>query len=149
MDGKLKRVKMVMAFLMLTLATSAVAALKGGQWQYTDVSTDAINGTVPLADSASVPVYQGSVQLDPAKEHDVASTATPGNFSVDASATSMILLNPRDTEGDMFSNPPLLRWQNQTLPAVSLVWAEAATPDVPLNPQPRRSLFLRTKPGWS
>lgn len=137
MDGKLKRVKMVMAFLMLTLATSAVAALKGGQWQYTDVSTDAINGTVPLADSASVPVYQGSVQLDPAKEHDVASTATPGNFSVDASATSMILLNPRDTEGDMFSNPPLLRWQNQTLPAVSLVWAEAATPDVPLNPQPR------------
>ncbi len=137
MDGKLKRVKMVMACLMLTLATPAVAALKGGQWQHTPVSTDAINGTPPIADSASVPVYQGSVQLDPAKEHDVVSTATPGNFSVDASATSMILINPSDTEGDRFSNPPLLRWQDQTPPAVSLVWAEAATPDAPLNPQPR------------
>lgn len=137
MDGKLKRVKMVMACLMLTLATPAVAALKGGQWQHTAVSTDAINGTPPIADSASVPVYQGSVQLDPTKEHNVASTATPGNFSVDASATSMILVNPGDTEGDMFSTPPLLRWQNQTLPAVSLVWAEAATSDVLLDPQPR------------
>lgn len=137
MDGKLKRVKMVMACLMLTLATPAVAALKGSQWQHTAVSTDAINGTPPIADSASVPVYQGSVQLDPAKEHNVASTATPGNFSVDASATSMILINPGDTEGDMFSTPPLLRWQNQTLPDVSLVWAEAATSDVPLDPQPR------------
>lgn len=35
MDGKLKRVKMVMACLMLTLATPAVAALKGSQWQHT------------------------------------------------------------------------------------------------------------------
>lgn len=137
MDGKLKRVKMVMACLMLTLATPAVAALKGSQWQHTAVSTDAINGTPPIADSASVPVYQGSIQLDPAKEHNVASTAMPGNFSVDASATSMILINPGDTEGDMFSTPPLLRWQNQTLPDVSLVWAEAATSDVPLDPQPR------------
>lgn len=84
-----------------------------------------------------MPVYQGSIQLDPAKEHNVASTAMPGNFSVDASATSMILINPGDTEGDMFSTPPLLRWQNQTLPDVSLVWAEAATSDVPLDPQPR------------
>lgn len=137
MDGKLKRVKMVMACLMLALATPAVAALKGGQWQHTAVSTDAINGTPPIADSASVPVYQGSVQLDPTEEHNVASTATPGNFSVDASASSMVLVNPGDTEGDMFSTPPLLRWQNQTLPAVSLVWAEAATSDVPLDPQPR------------
>ncbi|WP_064526232.1 adhesion domain-containing protein [Escherichia sp. B1147] len=137
MGGKLKRVKMVMAFLMLTLATPAVAALKGGQWQHVDVSTDAINGTPPIADSASVPVYQGSIQLDPSKEHDVAFSSTPGNFSVDATATSMLLINQHDTEGDLFANPPLLRWENQTLPAVSLVWAEAATPDAPLSPQPR------------
>ena len=136
MGGKLKRVKMVMAFLMLALATPA-AALKGGQWQHADVSTDAINGTPPIADSASVPVYQGSIQLDPSKEHDVAFSSTPGNFSVDATATSMLLINQHDTEGDLFANPPLLRWENQTLPAVSLVWAEAATPDAPLSPQPR------------
>ncbi|RZM98625.1 RatA-like protein [Escherichia sp. E4694] len=137
MGGTLKLIKAITAVLMLSLIAPAVAALKGGQWQQSDASTDAINGTPPIADSASVPVYQGSVQLDPAKEHDVASAATPSSFSVDASATSMMLINPSDTEGDMFNNPPLLRWQNQTLPAVSLVWAEAATPDVPLNPQPR------------
>ncbi|TGB85884.1 RatA-like protein [Escherichia sp. E3659] len=137
MGGTLKLIKAITAVLMLSLIAPAAAALKGGQWQQSDASTDAINGTPPIADSASVPVYQGSVQLDPTKEHNVASTATPGNFSVDASATSMILINPGDTEGDMFSTPPLLRWQNQTLPDVSLVWAEAATSDVPLDPQPR------------
>lgn len=35
-----------------------------------------------------------------------------------------------------FSTPPALRWENQTPPTVSLMWADAATPDVPLNPQP-------------
>lgn len=44
--------------------------------------------------------------------------------------------NPQDNEGDQFSTPPALRWENQTPPTVSLVWADAATPDVPLNPQP-------------
>nr|EFX6076102.1 RatA-like protein [Shigella boydii] len=116
---------------------SAHAALKGGQWQQPVMPTGAINGTAPFADSASVPVYQGSVQLDPTQTHDIANTAKPGEFSVDDTAANMILTNPQDTQGDTFDIPPLLRWENQTPPAVSLIWAEAATPDTPLNPQPR------------
>ncbi|WP_059225309.1 adhesion domain-containing protein [Escherichia albertii] len=122
-------------FAMMML--SAHAALKGGQWQQPVMPTGAINGTAPFADSASVPVYQGSVQLDPAQTHDIANTAKPGEFSVDDTAANMILTNPQDTQGDTFDIPPLLRWENQTPPAVSLIWAEAATPDTPLNPQPR------------
>ncbi|MDN3999404.1 DUF823 domain-containing adhesin [Escherichia albertii] len=122
-------------FAMMML--SAHAALKGGQWQQPVMPTGAINGTAPFADSASVPVYQGSVQLDPTQTHDVANTAKPGEFSVDDTAANMILTNPQDTQGDTFDIPPLLRWENQTPPAVSLIWAEAATPDTPLNPQPR------------
>ena len=122
-------------FAMMML--SAHAALKGGQWQQPVMPTGAINGTAPFADSASVPVYQGSVQLDPTQTHDIANTAKPGEFSVDDTAANMILTNPQDTQGDLFDIPPLLRWENQTPPAVSLIWAEAATPDTPLNPQPR------------
>lgn len=133
----LKPGKIITLLGLLAISLLPASAQAEVEWQMYPGSTAAFNGTPPIADSASVPVYQGSVQLDPTKEHNVASTATPGNFSVDASATSMILVNPGDTEGDMFSTPPLLRWQNQTLPAVSLVWAEAATSDVPLDPQPR------------
>lgn len=138
MDGYQKLAKwMLLALLMPMVMFSAQAALKGGPWIQPGISTGAINGTSPLADSASVPVYQGSIQLDPSKEHTIAFNAMPGDFSVDATATSMVLINPRDTEGDIFSNPPMLRWASHTQPAVSLVWAEAATPDTPLNPQPR------------
>ncbi|KLV66126.1 RatA-like protein [Citrobacter murliniae] len=138
MDGYQKLAKW-MIFLLLTPAVifPSQAALKGGQWIQPGISTGVISGTSPFADSASVPVYQGSVQLDPTTEHAVAFDAMPRDFSVDATATSMVLINPRDTEGDIFGSPPMLRWANQTLPAVSLVWTEAATPDVPLNPQPR------------
>ncbi|WP_459349928.1 adhesion domain-containing protein [Pseudocitrobacter cyperus] len=122
---------------MILVVMPVHAILKGGQWQPSGASTGAINGTAPLADSASVPVYQGSVQLDPATEHAVQFSAKPGEFSVDSTETSLILSNQRDTEGDLFDTPPLLRWENQTPPAVELVWAEAATPDTPLNPQPR------------
>ena len=38
-------------------------ALKSGTWQEVNTSTDAINGTVPLADGVTIPVYQGSIQL--------------------------------------------------------------------------------------
>lgn len=106
-------------------------------WQTWPASTAEFNGTPPTADSASVPVYQGSVQLDPTQTHDIANTAKPGEFSVDDTAANMILTNPQDTQGDTFDMPPLLRWENQIPPAVSLIWAEAATPDTPLNPQPR------------
>lgn len=130
--GKIIALTGVLASILLPAIVLAASA-----WQTYPGSTAEFNGTVPVADSASVPVYQGSIQLDPAQEHDVANTATPGNFSVDATASSLLLFNPRDTEGDIFATPPVLRWENQTPPAVSLVWAEAATPDTPLNPQPR------------
>ena len=41
-------------------------------WQDSSDTVGEFNGTVPTADSASIPVYQGSVFLDPAKTHEVA-----------------------------------------------------------------------------
>lgn len=121
---------MLAAFMLSDFARAGV------EWQTYPGSTGEFNGTVPIADSASVPVYQGSVQLDPAASHDVAFSAKPNEFSVDDDAANLIVANPQDSEGDQFSTPPALRWENQTPPTVSLVWADAATPDTPLNPQP-------------
>lgn len=151
MDGTLKLIKAITAVFLLFLSFQVGAVLKGGQWQQTGISTDAINGTVPGAESASVPVYQGSVQLDPSKTYDIQASVKPIAFSVDDTAARMILVNPHDPEGDLFSNPPVLGWQNQTPPAVSLVWADAATPDTPLSPQPRpdRSFCAQNLAGRS
>lgn len=151
MDGTLKLIKAITAVFLLFLSFQVGAVLKGGQWQQTGISTDAINGTVPGAESASVPVYQGSVQLDPSKTYDIQASVKPSAFSVDDTAARMILVNPHDPEGDLFSNPPVLGWQNQTPPAVSLVWADAATPDTPLSPQPRpdRSFCAQNLAGRS
>lgn len=138
MDGISKlysRMAFLLALLLVVLPVDA--ALKSGPWTPSTQSTGAVNGTVPLADSASATVYQGSILLEPTKEHDVANAAKPGDFSVDATAATMLLINPHDTEGDLFAEPPLLTWQDQTPPVASLVWAEAATPDTPLSPQPR------------
>ncbi|MCZ9275019.1 DUF823 domain-containing adhesin [Escherichia albertii] len=121
---------MLAAFMLSDFARAEV------EWQTYLGSTGEFNGTVPFADSASVPVYQGSVQLDPAASHDVAFSAKPNEFSVDDTAARLIVTNPQDIEGDQFTLPPTLRWENQTPPTVSLVWADAATPDTPLNPQP-------------
>ena len=121
---------MLAAFILSDFARAEV------EWQTYPDSTGEFNGTVPFADSASVPVYQGSVQLNPAESHDVGFSAKPNEFSVDDDAANLIVANPQDNEGDQFSTPPALRWENQTPPTVSLVWADAVTPDVPLNPQP-------------
>ncbi|MDI5472715.1 hypothetical protein MJO02_23610, partial [Salmonella enterica subsp. enterica serovar Montevideo] len=45
-------------------------------------------------------------------------------------------VNSTDTEGDLFSDPPTIAWENRQPPAMGLVWADAATPDTPLSPQP-------------
>ncbi|MEB7740624.1 DUF823 domain-containing adhesin [Escherichia coli] len=138
MDGISKlysRMAFLLALLLVVLPVDA--ALKSGPWTPSTQSTGAVNGTVPLADSASVPVYQGSTQLDPAKEYDIPNTAKPGEFSADATAATMLLTNEHDTEGDLFADPPQMIWENQASPSASLVWAEAATPDTPLNPQPQ------------
>lgn len=102
-------------------------------WQDSSDTVGEFNGTVPTADSASIPVYQGSVFLDPAKTHEVAFTAKPSEFSADISVSKLLVTNPQDREGDIISTP---RWENQTPPTVSLVWADAATPDTLLDPQP-------------
>lgn len=95
-------------------------------WQDSSDTVGEFNGTVPTADSASIPVYQGSVFLDPTKTHEVAFTAKPSEFNADVSVSKLLVTNPQDREGDIIATP---RWENQTPPAVSLVWADAATPD--------------------
>ena len=82
-------------------------------WQDSSDTVGEFNGTVPTADSASIPVYQGSVFLDPAKTHEVAFTAKPSEFSADISVSKLLVTNPQDREGDIISTP---RWENQTPP---------------------------------
>ncbi|ECD9608981.1 hypothetical protein FNZ18_06260 [Salmonella enterica subsp. salamae] len=139
MDGKL-HCKLYRLLLALLLAIGvcimpAAANLKGGTWQELEQSTDAINGTVPVADGAIIPVYQGSVMLTPDKTHQVGFAAMPKDFSVDDASSAMQVINPLDAEGDIFAIPSLF-WENQQSPAAGLIWADAATPDEPLNPQP-------------
>lgn len=132
----------VVHFLLTLLIMFAVsiapaqALLKGGTWQELNSVTGAVNGTAPLADGAIIPLYQGSTLLDPSKTHDIEFSAMPRDFSADATSTSMRAVNSTDTEGDLFSDPPTIAWENRQPPAMGLVWADAATPDTPLSPQP-------------
>lgn len=132
----------VVHFLLTLLIMFAVsiapaqALLKGGTWQELNSVTGAVNGTAPLADGAIIPLYQGSTLLDPSKNHDIEFSAMPRDFSADATSTSMRAVNSTDTEGDLFSDPPTIAWENRQPPAMGLVWADAATPDTPLSPQP-------------
>lgn len=139
MDGKLHNKIYRFILLLLLIAGTGMAPvsanLKGGAWQELNVSTGAINGTVPRADGAQVPVYQGSTLLKADRPNQVSYTAMPRDFSVDATSRAMQVVNEQDTEGDLFPAIPLA-WENQQPPAVGLVWADAATPDEPLNPQP-------------
>lgn len=137
-----RQVNKVLSFLMtlLVMLTASIAPaqalLKGGTWQQLHSATGAVNGTIPRADGAIIPVYQGSMLLDPTQTYDIAFTAMPRDFSADATSTSMRAVNSTDTEGDLFSEPPTIAWENQQPPVISLVWADAATPDTPLSPQP-------------
>lgn len=139
MDGKLH--KKIYRFILLLLLMAGVcivpasANLKGGTWQELASSTGAINGTVPRADGALVPVYQGSTRLKTDQTNSVSYTAMPRDFSVNTDGRAMQAVNEQDTEGDIFPAFPLT-WENDTPPAVGLVWADAATPDEPLVPQP-------------
>ncbi|WP_404947248.1 adhesion domain-containing protein [Salmonella enterica] len=137
-----RQVNKVVHFLLTLLIMFAVsiapaqALLKGGTWQELNSVTGAVNGTAPLADGAIIPLYQGSTLLDPSKTHDIEFSAMPRDFSADATSTSMRAVNSTDTEGDLFSDPPTIAWENRQPPAMGLVWADAATPDTPLSPQP-------------
>ncbi|WP_171923115.1 adhesion domain-containing protein [Salmonella bongori] len=139
MDGKLHnnlyRFSLALLLMIGMCVAPASASLKGGTWQELSSSTAAVNGTVPRADGAAVPVYQGSTLLQPGQTHLVAYTAMPRDFSVDASDSAMQAVNELDTEGDIFTATPL-RWENQQPPTVGLLWADAETPDTPLSPQP-------------
>ncbi|EAV3444350.1 exotoxin [Salmonella enterica] len=137
-----RQVNKVVHFLLTLLIMFAVsiapaqALLKGGTWQELNSVTGAVNGTAPLADGAIIPLYQGSTLLDSSKTHDIEFSAMPRDFSADATSTSMRAVNSTDTEGDLFSDPPTIAWENRQPPAMGLVWADAATPDTPLSPQP-------------
>ncbi|EBV2192483.1 hypothetical protein OEE31_002584 [Salmonella enterica] len=104
-------------------------------WQELKTSTGTINGTPPIADGVLASIYQGSIWLDPAQAHDVSFAVFPRDFSVDAANMAMQAVNEFDTEGDIFGDAPVA-WESETPPAMNLVWADAATPDEPLSPQP-------------
>lgn len=139
MDGSLRRdgishFLLIMLMMFSGFSAPASAVLKSGTWQEMNTSTDAINGTVPLADGVTIPVYQGSILLSPDETHVVNFSAMPRDFTTDDTASALKLVNPIDTEGDIFAAPPV-RWADKA-PVVTLTWADAATPDEPLNPQP-------------
>lgn len=127
------------ACLFCVTAFFAQAAQSSAPWQEPDVSTAAINGTPPLADGVTIPVYQGSVQLRSDAANPVDYSAKPSQFSTSDVGSALILTNPRDAEGDIFAEP-LLVWQSERIPSVTLVWADAATPETPLSPQPSANL---------
>lgn len=139
MDGSLRRegishFLLIMLLMFSSFSAPVSGALKSGTWQEVNTSTDAINGTVPLADGVTIPVYQGSIQLKSDETNTVNFSAMPRDFNTDDTASALQLVNPLDTEGDIFAVPPV-RWEEKT-PNVALTWADAATPDEPLNPQP-------------
>lgn len=136
--GKLKTVFGFLLLLML-ISISASAALQGGAWQWPGATTGQVNGTEPVADSAWIPVYQGSSHLLTDTANPVAYSAKPSEFSAATAPAQMEVLNPRDTEGDIFATSPL-DWQTHQPPSATVVWADAATPDTPLNPQPVANL---------
>ncbi|EAW1044467.1 hypothetical protein AYC70_21445, partial [Salmonella enterica] len=125
------------AFILTPFFAQAVRS--SGAWQELTEQTAAINGTPPQADSVTIPVYQGSVQLRSDAANSVDYSAKPGQFSTSDAGSAMTLTNPHDTEGDIFADPPLA-WQAERAPTVTLVWADAATPDTPLSPQPSANL---------
>ncbi|ELH8386600.1 hypothetical protein Q7X33_001731 [Salmonella enterica subsp. enterica] len=127
------------ACLFCVTAFFAQAAQSCTPWQEPDVSTAAINGTPPLADGVTIPVYQGSVQLRSDAANPVDYSAKPSQFSTSDVGSALTLTNPRDAEGDIFAEPPLV-WQSERIPSVTLVWADAATPETPLSPQPSANL---------
>lgn len=127
------------ACLFCVTAFFAQAAQSSAPWQEPDVSTAAINGTPPLADGVTIPVYQGSVQLRSDAANPVDYSAKPSQFSTSDVGSALILTNPRDAEGDIFAEPPLV-WQSERIPSVTLVWADTATPETPLSPQPSANL---------
>lgn len=125
------------AFILTPFFAQAVRS--SGAWQELTEQTAAINGTPPQADSVTLPIYQGSVQLRSDVANPVDYFAKPSQFSTSDAGSALTLTNPHDTEGDIFAVPPLA-WQAERAPTVTLVWADAATPETPLSPQPSANL---------
>ncbi|EDE2417739.1 hypothetical protein GBE78_23265, partial [Salmonella enterica] len=81
----------------------AQAVRSSGAWQELTEQTAAINGTPPQADSVTIPVYQGSVQLRSDAANPVDYSAKPSQFSTSDAGSALTLTNPHDTEGDIFA----------------------------------------------
>lgn len=59
------------------------------------------------------PVYQGSIQLKSDETNTINFSAMPRDFNTDDTASALQLVNPLDTEGDIFAVPPV-RWEEKT-----------------------------------
>ena len=82
MDGSLRRegishFLLIMLLMFSSFSAPVSGALKSGTWQEVNTSTDAINGTVPLADGVTIPVYQGSIQLKSDETNTINFSAMP------------------------------------------------------------------------
>ncbi len=107
----------------------------GDTWHEPHLSTGMINGTAPSAESVSIPVALNESLLNMAEVNAVSYAARPDDFSADTRINSLTVNNAYDAEGDLFSIPPELHWEGQE-PTIALTWANADTPETPLDPQP-------------
>ncbi|GKX57774.1 adhesion domain-containing protein [Leminorella grimontii] len=107
----------------------------GDTWHEPHSSTGMINGTAPSAESVSIPVALNESLLNMAEVNAVSYAARPDDFSADTRISSLTVNNAYDAEGDLFSIPPELHWEGQE-PTIALTWANADTPETPLDPQP-------------
>ncbi|HGB3604348.1 Immunoglobulin-like domain BIg-containing protein [Salmonella enterica] len=67
----------------------AQAVRSSGAWQELTEQTAAINGTPPQADSVTIPVYQGSVQLRSDAANPVDYSAKPSQFSTSDAGSAL------------------------------------------------------------
>lgn len=74
----------------LSLTPFFVQAVRSsGAWQELTEQTAAINGTPPQADSVTIPVYQGSVQLRSYAANPVDYSAKPSQFSTSDASSAL------------------------------------------------------------
>ncbi|WP_183049040.1 hypothetical protein, partial [Salmonella enterica] len=90
------------AFILTPFFAQAVRS--SGAWQELTEQTAAINGTPPQADSVTIPVYQGSVQLRSDAANSVDYSAKPSQFSTSDAGRAMLSL--------IHISEPTRRWIN-------------------------------------
>ncbi len=109
--------------------------------------TGAINGTVPRADGAMIPVYQGKHTSD-AKTYEIAFTAY-ARFLARMPAFNLNTCGQfNDTEGDLFSDPPTITQEGNSRRSLGLLWADTPRPTARLaQPLASRTFCAQTSTG--